>query len=157
MSQISANTLPSTRVAGTTRISWSRWAIAVAAGAVLAAAANTLVRVIAVAAIDVHDEFEPLAASAPAMSSVVAAIGAGLVLAVIVRFSKQPVRSFVIVSAVVFVLSYIPLLQMGLADPPEYPGTTGGTLAVLGLMHVVAAVIVVPLLAVLPFSGPDEG
>lgn len=157
MSQISANALPSTRQGGAWKISWSRWAIAVAVGALGAAVANTLVRAIAVAAIDVNDEFEPLAASAPAMSSVVAAIGAGVVLALLTRFSKQPVRHFLIVSAVMFVLSYIPLLQMGMADPPEYPGTTGATLTTLGLMHVVAAAIIVPLLAVLPFPVPDEG
>jgi hypothetical protein len=91
------------------------------------------------------------------MSSAFAAVGAGLVLALLTRFSRQPVRLFIIVSAVVLVLSYIPLLQLGMADPPEYPGTTGGTLSVLGLMHVVAAAIIVPLLAVVPFPLPDEG
>jgi hypothetical protein len=157
MSQISANALPTARFGGAWKISWSRWAIAVAVGALAAAAATTLVRVVAVAALDVHDEFEPLAASAPAMSSAFAAVGAGLVLALLTRFSRQPVRLFIIVSAVVLVLSYIPLLQLGMADPPEYPGTTGGTLSVLGLMHVVAAAIIVPLLAVVPFPLPDEG
>lgn len=135
--------------------SWRWWAIATAAGAAASAAANTVVRLASVSALDVPHAFEPLQAGGAPTSSVVAAVGAGVVLAALARFTRRPVRNFLAVSGVVFLLSFAPLVRMGLADPPEFPGTTGGTLATLSLMHVVSAAIVVPLLTTLPFrKGP---
>jgi hypothetical protein len=131
--------------------SWRGWAVATVAGAVASAAANAGVRLAAVSALDVPHAFEPLQPSGAPVSSVVAAVGAGVVVAALARFTRRPVRNFLVVAGVVLVLSFAPLVQMGMADPPEYPGTTGGTLATLSLMHVVSAAIVVPLLATLPF------
>jgi hypothetical protein len=49
-------------------------------------------------------------------------------------------------AAVALVASLYPPLTLGLADPPENPGTDAGSVGTLMAMHVVAAAISVPVL-----------
>jgi hypothetical protein len=74
--------------------------------------------------------------------TLVAAVVAVLLYAALLRFARNPVRVFTVVSAVVLVVSTIP-------DVTYIPGVEGastGQAAVLVLMHVVAAAVIVGML-----------
>ena len=130
----------------------SRIALDIALAAVAATVANVLLRFLAVALFDIpQPEFEPLQLRDVIVSSLGATIAAGIVWALIVRFAKHPTKTFRIVAAVAFVLSLVAPLQVGLADPPDYPGTDAGSVGTLIAMHVVTAAIVIAL-----FTRPRE-
>ena len=118
----------------------ARVAAATALAAVLATAANLVLRAVAIALFDIPDAFEPLELRAVAVSTVGGVLAAGVVYALLPR------RAFLIVAAVALLLSLWAPLSLGLADPPEHPGTDAGSVGTLIAMHVVAAAIVVPLL-----------
>jgi hypothetical protein len=116
----------------------------IAIAALAATVANVLLRFIAVALLDIpQPEFEPLQLRDVIVSSLGATIVAGLVWALIVRFARDPTRTFRIVAAVALVLSLAAPLQVGLADPPDYPGTDAGSVGTLIAMHLVTAAICV--------------
>jgi hypothetical protein len=122
-------------------------AAATALAAVVAAVANVLLRAIAVAVFDIpQPEFEPLELRAVVVSTVGGVLAAGLAFAAVARLADDPVRVFVIVAAVALVLSLWAPLSLGLADPPENPGTDAASVGTLMVMHVVAAAIAVPVL-----------
>ncbi len=110
---------------------------------VAALAANFIVRAIALAVLDIPADFMPLQTPAFIPFTVVGLLGAILVFAIIGRVARRPVRTFVIVAAVVLVLSFLP--DIGLLASGA-PGATLPGILVLMLLHVVAAVIVVALL-----------
>ena len=76
-----------------------------------------------------------------AISSVVGAIGAAVVFAVIGLFARRPVRLFRIVATVVLVLSF--------AMPATVPGVPVAMILSLEVMHVVAWAVSVGLLTTL--------
>ncbi len=115
--------------------------------AVAAAAANALLRALAVAVFDIPDTFEHLALRAVLTSTVAGVIAGGLVFAVISRFARAPVRTFAVVAAVFLVASLGAPLSVGLEDPPEYAGTDAASVGTMMAMHVVAAVICVAALS----------
>jgi Family of unknown function (DUF6069) len=116
----------------------------VAIAAVAATVVNVLLRLLAVAVFDIpQPEFEPLQLRDVIVSSLGATIAAGIVWALIVRFTRDPVRTFRIVAAVAVVVSLAAPLQVGLADPPDYPGTDAGSVGTLIVMHLVTAAICV--------------
>jgi hypothetical protein len=118
----------------------------IAVAAVAATVLNVLVRLLAVALLDIpQPEFEPLQLRDVIVSSLGATIAAGIVWALIVRFAKEPVRTFRIVAALALVVSLAAPLQVGLADPPDYPGTDAGSVGTLIVMHFVTAAICVAL------------
>jgi hypothetical protein len=124
-----------------------RAATATALAAIAAVVANLLLRAAAVAAFDIpQPEFEPLQARAVAVSTLGGVIAAGLTYAIVARLAHDPKRIFVIVAAVALVLSLWAPLSLGLADPPEDPGTDAESVGTLIAMHVVAAAISVPVL-----------
>lgn len=142
------DTVGSTTTATPYRHSIRRLPLALLAAAVLAAVANSVVRLITVAAIDVDPEFMPLQAAGPIGSSVVAAIGATVVFAALIRWTSRPVRNLWIASLIIFVLSFAPLINVAVSENPG-PGLTGGTTGgfiALALMHVVALFTIVPAL-----------
>ena len=77
-------------------------------------------------------EIEPVI---PLVASVVYAGIAGLVLAGLNRFTNNPVRNFLIVVPIAFVLSFVPLLTLP-------AGVALSTKLALGAMHFVAAPII---------------
>jgi hypothetical protein len=124
-----------------------RVAGATAIAAIAAVVANLLLRALAVAALDIpQPEFEPLQARAVAISTASGVIAAGLVYALVAHFARDPRRTFLVVAAIALVLSLWAPLSLGLADPPENPGTDAGSVGTLIAMHVLAAAISVPVL-----------
>ncbi len=141
-----STTEPATQGASarTPPVYWGRIAQATLLAALASAAVNAVLRAVAVAVLDIPQPgFHPLALGPVLTSSVVGAIGAGLVFALLVRFVRRPVRVFRLLAAVVFVLSLSgPLSLLG-----RFPGADGATVAVLALMHVVVAAISVALVS----------
>lgn len=115
-------------------------------GAALAASvANALVLFVGLAALEFPPEFVggpfgPLAAGPVVANSVVAAAGATLVYALVVRYAARPNRTFVAVAGAALVLSFAMFLAPDLAGAP--PRLFG----LLAVMHVTAAVVIVGVL-----------
>lgn len=123
---------------------WPRGLMAVG-GAVLA---TTAVRWLAVTSLDISPEFLPLGGPAPVIifTLVAGAVAVG-VYGVVRRTAKRPDRLFRRIAAVVLVVSFLPdlwLLSEGAAD--IYAGATPAGVAVLMVLHVVAAAVIVPVL-----------
>ena len=124
-----------------------RVASATAMAAIAAVVANLLLRAAAVAVFDIpQPEFEPLQARAVVLSTLGGVAAAGVVYAVILRLAGDAARVFLIVAAGALVLSLWAPLSLGLADPPENPGTDAESVGTLIAMHVLAAAISVPVL-----------
>jgi Family of unknown function (DUF6069) len=122
----------------------TRIAVATAVAALAATAANLLLRALAVAAFDIPQPgFEPIQVRPVIISTVGAVIVAGLVYALVERVARDPDRTFRVVAGVALLASLYPPLALGLADPPENPGTDAASVGALMAMHVVTAVIVV--------------
>lgn len=81
-------------------------------------------------------------ASGAVIFTFAAAIGAVLVYAALLRFTRNPARVFTIVSAVVFVATTVP----DFTYIPSVEGASNGQTAVLVLMHIVAALVIVRML-----------
>ena len=80
---------------------------------------------------------EPLTLGPVVVASAVGAVGAAIALAVMGRLVRRPMRVFRIIAVVVLLLSFLPIVLLGVAGP------SAGALI---LMHVVSAAIVVGLL-----------
>ena len=124
-------------------VSWGRFAL-VGLGTVIAAVlANLLVYLIGSVVVGYDPQFVVLAnASGTILFTVVPAIVAVLLYAVLIRFTSNPARIFTNIAIVVLILSLIP----DLTYIPSVPGATSGQTAILMLMHVVAAVVIVSIL-----------
>ncbi len=132
-------------------VDWGRFAL-VGVGTVIAAVlANVLVYYMGSALVGYDPEFVVLRnVSAAVLFTVVPAIVAVLLYAVLLRFTANPARTFTIIAVVVLIVSLIP----DVAYIPSVPGATGGQTAVLAVMHVVAAVVIVWMLTTL--TGPES-
>lgn len=139
---------PAAPAATESRHSLRKLPLAFLAAAALAALGNSVVRLITVAVTDIAPEFEPLRVGPPIGASIVSALAATVVFAVLVRFTKRPVRNFWITSLVAFVVTFAPLVNVATSDNPG-PGLTGataGAIVSLAVMHVVALAAIVPTL-----------
>src|SRR5215213_11309949 len=87
-------------------------------------------------------------ASGTILFTVVPAIAAVLLYALLVRFTGNPARIFTNIAVVVLIFSLIP----DLTYIPSVPGASSGQTAVLMLMHVVAASVIVLMLTTLTRS-----
>lgn len=110
-----------------------------------ASTVNVLVLFIGLAIVDFPSEFVggpvgPLAVGPVVINSAVAAIGATLVYGVVTRYSTRPNRTFAIIAGVVLVLSFAMFLT------PNLSGAPPRVFAVLGVMHVAAAISIVSVL-----------
>ena len=128
---------------GSPTVNWSRFAL-VGPGTVLAAvAANMLVYFIAGTVVAYDAEFLPLASVGGAIIMTLApAIVAVLLYAALLRFTRHPAGIFTMISAIVFIISLIPVFTY----IPTVPGATTAQAAILVLMHVMAAAVIVALL-----------
>ncbi len=116
---------------------------------VAATLANVLVYFVGGALVAYDPQFLPLTdVSGAIVFTLPAAIVAVLIYVALLRYARNPARTFVIIAAVVFVVTLIP----DLTYIPTVPGATGGQTAILVLMHVVAAAVIVRMLTT--FSRP---
>lgn len=129
--------------AGTHAGNRRQFALVELATVLAATLANILVYYIGSALVTYDPQFIVLAdVSAAVIFTVIPAIVAVLIYAVLRRISQHPARVFAIIAAVVFVVTLIPdFLYI-----PTVPGATGAQIAVLALMHVVAAAVIVGML-----------
>lgn len=124
-----------------TRPPTARWWVAAPVAAAAAAVANAIVYAAAETAGALPDDVlvsspggqHPIGLAAVLTSSVVAVLGAALLLAVLTRVSRRPMRLFWPIAAVVLVAS--------LGAPLTIPGAPGSMMTTLAFMHVVAAVV----------------
>lgn len=135
-------TSASTRNA-TPSINWGRYAL-VGLGTIAAAVlANVFVYALGGALVAYDPQFPPLAnVSGAVIFTVVPSIAAVFLYAILLRFARRPARTFAIIAAVTFVATLIP----DFTSAPALPGATGGQIAVLVLMHVVAAAVITAML-----------
>ena len=111
--------------------------------------ANVLVYAVGNAFVGYDPRFLPLATvGGTVLFTLVSAIVAVLLYALLLRVANDPPRSFGIVAAVVFVVTLIP----DFTYIPSVPGTTVGQTTILVLMHVVAAGVIVAMLTALAGS-----
>lgn len=148
MSSIALSSSSSAPVASSA-VSRGRFAL-VGLGTVAAAViANLLVSALGSAVVGYDPGFIVLAnASGTILFTVVPAIVAVLLYAVLMRFSGNPARVFTNIAVVVLIVSLIP----DLTYIPSVPGATSGQTAILMLMHVVAAGVIVSMLTTLTRS-----
>ena len=142
MSSIALSSSSSTPVASPA-VSRGRFAL-VGLGTVAAAMiANLLVYALGSVLVGYDPEFIVLAnPSGTILFTVVPAIVAVLLYAVLMRFTNNPARIFTNIAIVVLILSLIP----DLTYIPTVPGATSGQTAILMVMHVVAASVIVWML-----------
>ena len=127
-------------------VDWGRFALVGLGTVVAAVLANVLVYVIGSTVVGYDPQFVVLQnVSATILFTVVPAIVAVLLYAILPRFTANPARTFTIIAAVVLVVSLIP----DFTYIPTVPGATGGQAAILAVMHVVAAVLIVWMLTTL--------
>ena len=116
---------------------WRVGLLAIAAAAV----ANAVVWAIARALFNIPDEFMPLANVGPAIVFTGLFLLVGLaVFALVVRFTRRPITWFRRIAVAAFLLSFLTLIGASGQDGATTPG-----LVTLGVMHVVAFVVFVPL------------
>ncbi|MCA1723826.1 MAG: DUF6069 family protein [Thermomicrobia bacterium] len=118
---------------------------------VAATLANVVVYFLGGALVAYDARFLPLVGVIGSISfTLPAAVVAVLLYAALLRRARNPVRTFSIVAAVVFVVTLIP----DFTYIPTVPGATGGQTAVLALMHTVAACVIVGMLTT--YARPQE-
>lgn len=143
---MTATTFDTTPVPDAERVDGRRLLWATPLAAVVAAALNALIFLIGRAGgtltddvgLTINGQTQPLTLGPVIGSTIVPILVAGVLLALLGRFARRPIRVFTIVAAVVFVLS--------LATPFTLPGADLAYRATLLLMHVMAAAVAVGLL-----------
>ncbi len=124
-------------------IEWGRYALVGIATVIAAVAANLVVYFIGGAFIDYDPGFVVLATSwGTIIFTVVPAIVAVIVYAILLRTTSNPERTFTILAVIVLILSWIP----DLTYIPTVPGSSSPQTAVLMVMHAVAALVIVTML-----------
>jgi hypothetical protein len=143
------SSLSSSAPEASTAVSRGRFAL-IGLGTVAAAViANLLVYALGSAVVGYDPGFVVLAnASGTVLFTVVPAIVAVLLYAVLMRFTSSPARIFTNSAVVVLILSLIP----DLTYIPSVPGASAGQTAILMVMHVVAAAVIVGMLTTLTRS-----
>ena len=132
-------------------INWGQYSLVGLATVIAAVVANVLVYFIGSAVVGYDPQFIVLAnVSATILFTVVPAIVAVLLYAVLLRSTADPARTFTIIAAVVLVVSLIP----DFTYIPTVPGATSGQTATLAVMHTVAAVVIVLMLTT--FARPQS-
>ncbi len=129
------------------RVAWGRLVPAGLLAALVAAAANAAVYLVAAAAGAMPQDVVvngqgPMTLPMVATTSVFGAVAGTAVYALVGRFARRPVRVFRVVAAVALVLSFV--------GPFTIPGAPAAMTATLLLMHVIAAAGIVGLLTTMP-------
>ena len=118
-------------------------------------AANVLLRLLAVATLDISPNFEPLSGYGTVISlTAFGVLGAVIVFALLARFARWPILMFKRIAVVALVLSLVPDFLLLVAS---VPGATAISVGVLMVMHVVAWAISVGMLITLAGIGRVKG
>ena len=102
-----------------------------------------IVRILAVAILQPNPAPPGLGWIFPSVFTLILCTGAVIVFALVGRFSKNPVRTFIIISSIFLVISFLP--DIAVASAP-FPGAGWPYSITLMIMHVVAGVITVSML-----------
>ncbi len=142
--------MSSTTYASTTSesraVNWRQFALVGLGTVVAAVVANTLFYYIGGALVTYDPDFVILTnPGGTILFTLVPAIVAVLLYAALLRFAKDPARVFKMIAAVVLIVSVIP----DFTYLPSVEGSTGGQIAILVLMHVIAAGVIVGMLTTL--------
>jgi hypothetical protein len=122
---------------------WARFALLGLGTVVASVAANAVFYFVGSAIVAYDAEFLPLAnVSGAIIFTVMPALVAVLMYAGLLRFTRQPARIFTIISAIVFVVTLIP----DVTYVPTVPGSTNEQIAILLIMHAIAAGVIVRML-----------
>ncbi|MBA2277947.1 MAG: hypothetical protein H0W06_09325 [Chloroflexia bacterium] len=128
-----------------------RFALVGVGTVVAAVVANVLVYFIGSVLVGYDPGFVVLATvGGTILFTLVPAVVAVLLYAVLPRFTANPARVFRIIAAVVFVVTLIP----DFTYIPTVPGASGGQTAILVLMHAVAASVIVGMLTTVAHPRP---
>lgn len=120
-------------------------ALATIIAIVVSTVLNLAIRGITLVGVDVDDRFLPLQLGPVLFLSVVSALGGGLLLAALIRWTRRPRRTFLLAAGIVFILSMLPVVGVILGDDedPQFGGAPWLVMVALGAMHVVSALVVV--------------
>lgn len=122
---------------------WGRFALVGLATVAAAVLSNVLVYALGDALVAYDLRFLPLTnVGGAVIFTLVPAIAAVLLYAILLRFARRPARTFAIVAAATFVVTLIPDFTYA----PALPGASGGQIAVLVPMHAVAAAVITAML-----------
>ena len=133
----------SVQPAASSAFSWARFALLGLGTVVASVAANTLFYYVGNLFVAYDPEFLPLSdVSGAIVCTVMPAVAAVLIYAGLLRFTRHPARIFTILSAIVFVVTLIP----DLTYVPDLAGSTNAQIAILLLMHVIAAGVITRML-----------
>ena len=118
------------------------WAGSLTIGAVVVA--NTLVRYVAAAVLELDPGFVPLGPLTPAIFSMLGVLGAVVLLAVVARYSRRPLRQFRRIVLIALPVTWVPDILLLVTG--QFPGTNVANVAVLMLMHAVAVAFILTML-----------
>lgn len=100
---------------------------------------NLMIRYIGLQIASVPDAFDPLASAQPTIVvTVIYGIGAVAAFTLLRYFGGRPWRTFMIIVAVAFMLSFIPMLSLRGQE-----GTTASGIAILVAMHIASLIVMV--------------
>ena len=148
-------TVGNAKIIGGEELTWRRLPLAVLPAAAAAAIANSLIYFMASALGFIPESVliptaggeSPLTVGMVVVASVLGAVGAAVVFAVIGLFARRPVRLFRIVAVLALALSF--------ATPLTIPGAPLAMILSMEVMHVVAWAVIVGLLTTMARRAAD--
>ena len=124
---------------------WSLWKIGLVAAGV-SAVANLVLLFATKPFMDVPDSLAPMTPPAVIIWSLIGAMGAIGVFALLRKSSTDPHKTFRAIAIVVLVVSFLPdIVLINVTDGP-FGGASWGAIFVLMIMHVISFAVVMPLL-----------
>jgi hypothetical protein len=121
-------------------VDWQRYSLVALVTVVAAVVATSIIYFIGSVVVGYNPQFVVLSNVSPTIIfTIVPALVAVILYAILLRFTANPARTFAIIAVIVLILSLIP----DLTYIPSVPGASGPQTAVLMVMHIVAAVVIV--------------
>jgi hypothetical protein len=144
---MSANKLPPQTTDTLARATASNIMLAGAVSMAAAVAANLVVRAFLFVLLDLPGDFPPLQALSVIIFTLIGTGLGVLAYALVIKYSKNPTRTYLLIAAVALILSILP--NFGLMANPEaapFPGGSALAFGVLIIFHIVAALVFIPLI-----------
>jgi uncharacterized membrane protein YozB (DUF420 family) len=124
---------------------WGLWKIGLVAAGV-SAVANLVLLFATKPFMDVPDSLVPMTPPAVIIWSLIGALGAIGVFALVRKSSAHPQKTFMAIAIVVLVVSFLPDIVLVNVTEGPFGGASWGAIFVLMIMHVISFAIVMPLL-----------